>query len=307
TVNVSGATWINSTSLSIGGSLFTAGGTATLTLSSGALIGGTLKIWNKGTVRYNGGSISLSALDVTGGQFLESANGNRLITANVFFTDSGGVIDLNDNDLQAKASTYAAITSQITSARNFGAWDGSGITSTAAKNDVNGITTLGTLTGQEYLDNSPSGPLFDGQTVGATHILVKYTYYGDSNFDGDVTLDDYAYIDGGFLLNFTGWLNGDYDYSGGKPDLDDYALIDGAFLLKNGVLIEALTWLEGGGVGLIGAGVALGKVEEHFGQFGPDYATALFAATPEPSISTLAVLAAGTVLTRRRAARSSIQ
>ncbi|MGH7179170.1 MAG: hypothetical protein ACREJC_17465, partial [Tepidisphaeraceae bacterium] len=106
---------------------------------------------------------------------------------------------------------------------------------------------------------------------------------GDANVDHTIDLDDYALIDAGYLLNRTGWSNGDFDYSGGKPDLDDYALIDAAYLSQFGSLSTALTWLEHGGSGGIGDDPASQKVVQHFGQFGPEFADALFAVTPEPA------------------------
>jgi len=41
--------------------------------------------------------------------------------------------------------------------------------------------------------------------------------------------DDLAAIDSGFAQNLTGYYNGDWDYSGGKPDADDYFMVDRAF------------------------------------------------------------------------------
>jgi hypothetical protein len=70
---------------------------------------------------------------------------------------------------------------------------------------------------------------FDGVTVNANAVLVKTTYYGDHDLDGDVDADDYAAIDAGFATNLTGWFNGDNDYSGGKPNSDDYFRVDRSF------------------------------------------------------------------------------
>ncbi|MGH7175760.1 MAG: hypothetical protein ACREJC_00140, partial [Tepidisphaeraceae bacterium] len=306
TVNFNSGTWLNSANFALGGSDTVKGGAATFTMGSTTTlnVGGTLKVWNSATFSYNGASLSVGGnLDVTGGTFKENVNGSRLLQVGNVLVSAGGIVDLNDNDMKATSSSYSAITALISAARNAGAWDQSGITSTAAKNNPNGITTLGTLVGQDYLDNSPNGPLFDGQPVAATDVVVKYTYYGDSNLDGDITLDDYAFIDGGFLLSLTGWMNGDYDYSGGVATLDDYSLIDGAFLLKSGVLRHAITWLENGGIGEIDTSIpALGKVVDHFDQFGQDYAYALFAAVPEPTGAGVALLGAAGLLRRRRSA-----
>ncbi|MGH7175776.1 MAG: PQQ-dependent sugar dehydrogenase, partial [Tepidisphaeraceae bacterium] len=208
-------------SLAVGGSIASAGGVGSVTVSSGSTlsVNGNLKIWGGGVVTYSGTGMSIGGtLDVVGGTLSVSTGGNRLLRVGNTAISAGGIVDLNDNDMIATSASYADVVAQISAARNDGAWDQSGITSTAARNQPNGITTLGTLTGEDYLEVSRGAPLFDGQSVAAADVLVKYTYYGDSNFDGDVTLDDYAFIDGGFLLNLTGWLYGDYDYSGGKPD-----------------------------------------------------------------------------------------
>jgi len=57
---------------------------------------------------------------------------------------------------------------------------------------------------------------------------VKYTYYGDDDFNGIVNFDDYSHIDAGFSNGRTGWLNGDLD-GNGIVNFDDYSLIDAAF------------------------------------------------------------------------------
>jgi hypothetical protein len=69
---------------------------------------------------------------------------------------------------------------------------------------------------------------FDGQAIDNTAVLVKYTYYGDANFDGVVNFDDYVRADVGFNTGLTGWSNGDFNYSG-SVNFDDYVLIDTAF------------------------------------------------------------------------------
>jgi hypothetical protein len=57
---------------------------------------------------------------------------------------------------------------------------------------------------------------------------VKYTYYGDADFNGVVNFDDYSRIDNGFSTGKSGWLNGDFD-GNGVVNFDDYSLIDLAF------------------------------------------------------------------------------
>ena len=59
-------------------------------------------------------------------------------------------------------------------------------------------------------------------------MLIKYTYYGDADFNGLVTFDDYSRADAGFNGNRTGWINGDFD-GNGIVNFDDYSLLDLAF------------------------------------------------------------------------------
>ncbi|MGH7177915.1 MAG: S8 family serine peptidase, partial [Tepidisphaeraceae bacterium] len=152
---------------------------------------------------------------------------------------SGGLFDLADNDMIVDydgASPLGSIEAMIALARNGGDWEGTGLTSDTAHDNALSNTSLGTMEASDFLDYYGAGTQFDGEDLNTTMVLVKYTYYGDTDFSGTVNLDDYANIDGGFLLHRTGWLNGDFDGSGGGPDLDDYSLIDAAFLTQGAAL-----------------------------------------------------------------------
>src|SRR5262249_26743057 len=91
-----------------------------------------------------------------------------------------------------------------------------------------------------------------GSPTTTNSVLVKYTWFGDSNLDGIVSESDYALIDTGYTSGgtLTGWLYGDYDYSG-TVVLSDYALIDTGFISQSAVLPEP------GLLGLIGVGVII--------------------------------------------------
>jgi hypothetical protein len=53
-----------------------------------------------------------------------------------------------------------------------------------------------------------------------------YTYGGDANLDGKVTISDYGKIDFGIgIPNADGWYNGDFNYDG-KVTILDYGIID---------------------------------------------------------------------------------
>jgi hypothetical protein len=152
-----------------------------------------------------------------------------------------GKLDLNDNDLiidYTGASPLNTIANQIKSGRAGGAWNGTGITSSAAASTPH--TALG------YGEASVLGlSSFSGQSVDSTSVLVKYTYYGDADLDGDADGVDI----GTWATNFTGelggsgpkhWTDGDWDYDGDVDGVDA------------GLWAQAFTGeLGGGGLGSV--------------------------------------------------------
>ncbi|CAN5487120.1 hypothetical protein BH09PLA1_BH09PLA1_05670 [soil metagenome] len=174
---------------------------------------------------------SLFALQ--GGVITMQPNGNQVLVTNDILVDfdlAGGKINLTNNDLildYTGGSRSSFVQSMINGGRNGGLWNGLGITTSAASAAPKN-TTLGVMEATEF--QSIYGPTakFAGQTLDATMVLVKYTYYGDADFNGVVNFDDYSRIDAGFNGNRTGWLNGDFD-GNGVINFDDYSLIDSAF------------------------------------------------------------------------------
>jgi hypothetical protein len=68
--------------------------------------------------------------------------------------------------------------------------------------------------------------LWEGQTVDATTVIVKYTYAGDANLDGQIDAGDYGTLDYFIQTEFAfGYANGDFNYDG-FIDPADYGLID---------------------------------------------------------------------------------
>jgi hypothetical protein len=94
------------------------------------------------------------------------------------------------------------------------------------ENTLNGTTPL-------YGSGDALG-LFEGISPAATDILIKYTYYGDTNLNGEVDGTDFSRVDTAYAADlttpgqFTGWFNGDFNYDG-YINGSDYTLMDNAF------------------------------------------------------------------------------
>jgi T5SS/PEP-CTERM-associated repeat protein len=221
-----------------------------------------------------------------------------------------GTLDLNNNDLVIdygtnETSPRSTVQSQISFARHGGAWDANGITSSAARDHPQHATTLGLLEASEYKSIYGPSALFSGQTIDATAVLVKYTWYGDTDFNGKVNFDDYVRTDNGFNNHLAGWLNGDFD-GNGQVNFDDYVLIDLAFNTQSGTLGRALAFADGSDRTLEGmdAGPLL-AVHRHFERFGESYLRGLIAAVPEPCAASIALGCLFTpLLARTSAARA---
>jgi hypothetical protein len=124
--------------------------------------------------------------------------------------------DLSSNDaiVQSsaanKAADFARLRNQVRQGFNNGNWEGLGITSaTAAAN-------AGNDTGVSVVDNAVLGLTnFSGQTVTADSILLKYTYYGDIDQNGQVDADDLTVFASNFgRASGATQIDGDIDFNG---------------------------------------------------------------------------------------------
>jgi uncharacterized lipoprotein YddW (UPF0748 family) len=163
------------------------------------------------------------------------AGANKVIKTDNLTLSSLAKFDLNDNDAIVQATSLSRqsvldqVTAWIASARNnvAGRWRGPGITSSIAAADTRGITGIAAILN----DNGAGGMLytsFDGQSVNINSILIKFTYVGDADLDGDIDAIDYGRIDAGYQGHLAGYRNGDFDFNG-RIDADDYFFIDRAF------------------------------------------------------------------------------
>ena len=173
----------------------------------------------------------------------EDESGNP--TARLDLTTNNLILDYTGNSPLADVAHWVKAGYN---AANSGYWDGYGITSSTAAEDASQLTALGVMDNADALLGGKT--LFEGETVDATSVLVKYTYWGDANFDGTVTYDDYDIIDYYYWFqppaNQAGWWTGDFDMDT-NVDSDDYDLIDYAYWFQGDPL-------EPGGESLMAGG-----------------------------------------------------
>jgi len=243
--------------------------------------GGTVDL-GRGTLAVNQGMSLVGAATLKVGTLLVGADGPatfsitdaaaQVTVSEALHVGPQGTLDVTTGGLTVLydgASPFEEIHANVASGCHGGAWDGAGITSSAAAADLQWLTAVGVL------DNSDPDPKlggltsFEGRPVDLSSVFVKYTWYGDANLDGVVDSNDYDMIDSAWLLWTTRgtipvggfrWGVGDFNYDG-TLDSNDYDLIDRAWLLSGGAPL-------GGGAPV---------------------------PTPEPASAALLLLAAGTL------------
>jgi MYXO-CTERM domain-containing protein len=186
-------------------------------------------------------NVRAAALNVAAGKVRIIGNGSFTGTSKVpsLTLAAGTTLDLTDNKLVTASaigawngSNYDGITGLITTGRNGGSWNGTGIiTSKTAAASPSTLTTIAVATGAQVKGISGAQTAsWGGQTVAAADTLVMYTYTGDADLSGKINADDYFRIDSSYNKNGVvyGYSNGDFNYDG-KINGDDYALIDSAF------------------------------------------------------------------------------
>jgi hypothetical protein len=127
------------------------------------------------------------------------------------------------------ASPAASIRQYLASGYAGGQWTGSGINSEAAALNQGARTALGWAEASDVL--GPSGGLFGDLAVDGTSLLVRYTFYGDANLDGVVTLADFNRMASNFGGSNKAWSQGDFNFDG-SVNLQDFNRLAGNFGLS---------------------------------------------------------------------------
>jgi hypothetical protein len=148
---------------------------AGLNVSSGAL-----RIIAGGTPNSAGGTTKVTSLAIAAGASLDLTNNSAIV-------DYTGAVGTLVDDTRQNLLAGRLTSSSATSTRGLG-----------------------------YADNAVLSPLkttFGGQTVDASSLLIKYTYFGDADLDGDVDVADLGKLATAWQTN-SNWQNGDFDYNG---------------------------------------------------------------------------------------------
>jgi hypothetical protein len=166
----------------------------------------------------NGAKATLSSLGDA-----RTASHHRVLVTNSISIDANSTLDLADNDLVVDYSSgnpTGAVEAMVATGFNFGDFLGKQITSSiAAFPSSNSNYALGVANNALLVNpfaNGTTGPLFAGQAVDNTCVLVKYTNRVDLDLDGLVTGNDAAVFNGGFSDGDAGatWMTGDLDFDG---------------------------------------------------------------------------------------------
>jgi autotransporter-associated beta strand protein len=217
-------------------------GTELLTLSgANTFSGGT--VVNEGVLAAgHGDAFASGTVFVADGAVAQAQAGlPKAVTLGTLSTNTSGKFDLTDNSMVVKAMNLPQVQALIQPAFNGGTWTGpGGLTSSTAAAALPKVTGIGFAT-QASLGVTE----FKGVSgLAAGDVLVKYTYYGDSNLSGDTTLTDFDLFVAGFQAGGTTWYQGDYDYNG-LVTLDDFTLFLLGFQQQAAPLSELASAING--------------------------------------------------------------
>jgi hypothetical protein len=171
----------------------------------------------------SGTVVAVASLTLTnGGRAAVSEHGAGTIRALVLGASPtlgpSSSLDLADNAMVVRDGSLGAIAASVSTGFHAGDWQGvGGLTSSAAAANAAGVTALG------FGSNATLGKSAFAGVTGLTpnDVLIKYTYYGDADLSGAVTLDDFTLYLNGYQNAGDTWLSGDFDYSG-VVTLDDF-------------------------------------------------------------------------------------
>jgi hypothetical protein len=174
----------------------------------------TLTVTGSGSL-VTASSFKLAALSVESGATARATGGTGTASVLSSLTVAAtGALDLTTSDLILRS--YAANLSDVRSL----------ITGNRLKTTTTTplYTTLSAFPNDAGDGSTPYFSAYDGVTnLAVGDVIVKFTYQGDTDLDGQLTGKDFARILEGFSTGQTGWAYGDVDNSGGAVSLADWS------------------------------------------------------------------------------------
>lgn len=174
-----------------------------------------------------GANLSMGQVNMSAGRINVSSGGNKLLRSRLLFTSgSTWIIDLNDNAAIIDTTLGESVPSALFRGFNNGAWNGTGIRSTAAANATSLTRALGFGQASEF-----GFTTYGGQPVNPTDWIIQYTRMGDANLDHVVNLTDFNRIAANFGAANKTWSQGDFNYDT-VVSLHDFNLLAANFGLS---------------------------------------------------------------------------
>jgi hypothetical protein len=192
--------------------------------------GGTLNTTVQASAQLTTNRLNQNGLTISGNgrvNILPGGQTNLLTTLDVSAT---GTLDFANNDLViqstagAKPALVSALSTRLASGYAGGLWNGAGVNSSTAAANTN------VDTGLNLVDNALLVLLdFGGTPVNENSILLKYTYYGDIDLNGQVDADDLTVFANNFgRTSGATQIDGDIDFDG-DVDADDLTVFANNF------------------------------------------------------------------------------
>jgi hypothetical protein len=195
---------------------------ASLTLTNMTATSVKLTKSGGGTATVN--KVDASSLNVAAGKLAVAANGTSsgTMVVNELTVAAGAALDLNDNDLIVNNGDFATLQGLISAGyRTSVDTAATGIISTHSQNR-GGTTRLALF--NNALFGVPEWPPGSGRAVAASAVIGKYTYLGDTDWDGQVTPNDFTAVDANIgMTNVdpgSAWFYGDTNFDGNISPLD---------------------------------------------------------------------------------------
>ena len=183
----------------------------------------------------SGAKIVIAQSSATLGDYTNHANRTlAVVDPGGLNISSAGTLDIGDNSMLLKytpankTATDSMVNSLLSSGYAGGAWSGTGINSSEANYDAYFGSASRAVGWADQFDvgvNSFEGDSAD--VADGNEIMIKFTYYGDTDLDGKVAASDSSNFSTGMHLpsgSSAYWEFGDMDYSGGKPAASDSQL-----------------------------------------------------------------------------------